>query len=485
MSVAKPVEGTGVGSSNTTNGLDLNATHPSYDIFEPWYDEMEDALEGESAIEDAQETYLPMPGGMALMPDSATAYAAYQKRASYPEIVSPTVRGLSGIIHNEPVKFELPKVLEPMLQIATTDNLTLESAIRRITRNILSYGRTGIAVSVNPAGIPLLAIYTAKAIRNWAEDETLVVLDESGPEMQENLTWVDRTRRLLIEIIDGNAIATRYDNTNGWSVIDEPIVYSKRGEQAVGTLPFVFIDTNDLTPEPDEVPLLALARLAAKAYRQDANYQQTLYLSANPTHVITGMDPKDENVPRAVGGGIIWIIPQPDATASILEFTGASALAQRQAIQDTFQQAIQAGAKLFATADEQQESGEARKIKYAAQTATLVGVALTSAAGLEKALRICAVMQGSNPDEVRVPISTDFIDSTIGAQEMTAILSSVVGGLLSEQTGYELYQEGGRANPDRTWEDEKKLIDEQEPGLGMLGRESVKPVIPEETERTE
>lgn len=467
---AKTAEGTGTGGS--TSGLDLDATHPSYDTFSPWYVEMQDALTGESAIEAAAETYLPMPGGMKLMEatQKANAYSAYQKRASYPEIVQPTVRGLSGVIHNTPIKPELPKALEPMIEKATIDGLTLESALRRITRNILSFGRTGIAVTVDGKGEPLLAIYSANCIRNWAEDETLVVLDESGPVMQENLSWVDKEFRRVLEIVEGKAVATKYEKGSGW-MADEPFQYSSRGGGVVDFLPFVFIDTNDLTPEPDEVPLLALARLAAKAYRQDANYQQTLYLAANPTFVVTGMDPDYEQRPKAVGGGSIWFLPDADQKAEILEFTGKSAEAQRAAIQDTLQAAIQAGAKLFATADEQQESGEARKIKYAAQTATLVGIALTGAAGLEKALKMCAMLVGANPDEVSISISTEFIDNTIVAQEMTAIIGAVTGGLISEQTGYELYQNGGRANPDRDWEEEKKLIDEQGPSLGLLGRE--------------
>ena len=194
------------------------------------------------------------------------------------------------------------------------------------------------------------------------------------------------------------------------------------------------------------------------------------------------MDPDYPNRPQAIGGGAIWFLPATDQKAQILEFTGASATAQRQAIQDTMQAAVQAGARLFSANDEQQESGEARKIKYAAQTATLVGIAQTSAAGLEKALKMCAVIVGANPDEVKVEISTEFIDSTIGAQEMTAIIQGVTGGLLSEQTGYELFQNGGRANPDRDWEEEKRLIDDQEPALGMIGREQDQPADIENNE---
>jgi len=360
--------------------------------------------------------------------------------------------------------------LEYMREKATSDRLSLNAAYRRIIRNQLSFGRTGIAITIDKTGLPFLAIYTADAVPNWKDDESVVVLDESGPEASENLTWETVEKRRVIEVVDGKAVATPYNKASGDWAEDDPTGYYRKGGSAIEFLPFVFVDTNDLTPEPDEVPLLPLARLAAKAYRQDANYQQTLSLTANPQYVVRGMDPNDENRPTAVGGGAIWFLPDVNQKAEILEFTGQSADAQRQAIQDTMQAAVQAGARLFSNADEQQESGEARKIKYAAQTATLVGIALTGIAGLEKAVKMCAEIVGSNPDEVNLSVSTEFIDSTIGSQEMTAIIQSVTVGLISEQTGYELYQNGGRANPDRDWDEEKKLIDEQGPSLGMVGR---------------
>jgi len=170
-------------------------------------------------------------------------------------------------------------------------------------------------------------------------------------------------------------------------------------------------------------------------------------------------------------------VPDSEMKADILEFTGESAKAQRQAIIDTMEAAVQAGARLFANNDAVQESGEARKIKYAAQTATLVGIALNVVAGVESALKMAAVMAGANEDEVSVQLNTDFIDSTLGAQEMTAIISAVTAGLLSYETGYEQLREGGRANIERDWEEEKELIDKQDPALGMEGRET-EPVIP-------
>jgi hypothetical protein len=452
--------------------MNLDSVHPLYTTFSDWWEEMADAIEGQSAIIDAGETYLPQPGGMKFLSDPTAAYAAYQARATYPEIVAPTVRGLSGVIHKEPVKFQLPKPLEPLIEKATVDGLTLESFARRLTRSVLSYGRLGAAVTIDDAGSPVFADYAALSVINWTDDESLVVLKEDGYEINENLDWLAVEQRLLIRKSATGVEATRYTKTVGDWIAQEPVLYNKTGGGAVDFLPFVFIDTNDLTPEPDEVPLLPLARLAAKMFRQDANYQQTLYLSANPQHVIVGMSPDDEYRPKATGGGVIWYLPDPQMRAEILEFTGASAGAQRQAIQDTLASAIQAGARLFASQDEQQESGEARKIKYAAQTATLTGIALTVAAGLEKLLRMAAVIAGANPEEVVVEIDTDFIDSKLAAQEIMAIIQAAASGIISDQTGYEQMQAGGRANPERTWEEEKELISQQGPALGMIGRDS-------------
>ena len=462
------------------NSFDLDAEHPTFIKFNDWWKEVGDAIEGESAIELATTDYLPKPGAMLFIADptkQAAAYAAFQKRASYPEITAPTIRGLTGVIHSEPCKIELPKALEPLREVATVDGLNLESMIRRITRNVVGYGRTGIAVTADANGNPLLAVYNARSIQNWNDDLTVLVLDESGPELnEETLAWKDTNKKLLFLKQDGKVTAERYAQTDkNWTAEsddkgDSEIVFKKTGGANLDFIPFVFIDTNDLTPEPDEVPLLPLVRLAAKAYRQDANYQHTLYQASSPTHWVSGMGKDDPDAPQAQGGGIIWFLPDDMMKCGILEFTGASAVAQRQAIQDTLEAAVQAGARLFANNDAMQESGEARKIKYAAQTATLVGIALNVIAGVEKALKMAAVIAGASEDQVAVELNTDFIDSTLGAQEMTAIISATTAGLLSYQTGYEQLREGGRANAEREWEDEKTLIDEQEPAMGMEGR---------------
>jgi len=475
--------------------FDLDAKHPSFTKFDAWWAEVDDAIEGESAIELGGETYLPKPGAMLFIADPVKqnqAYTAFQKRASYPEITAPTIRGLTGVIHSEPCKIELPASLEYLREKATVDGLTLESMIRRITRNVVGYGRTGIAVTVDAESKPIFAIYNARSIQNWDDAGTVLVLDESGPELnEETLAWTDITKKLLFLKRDGKVTAERFVQANkSWATEDADVgevIFKKTGGGNLDFIPFVFIDTNDLTPEPDEVPLLPLVRLAAKAYRQDANYQHTLMMASSPTYVVSGMGKDDPDVPQVVGGGSIWYLPDSEMKADILEFTGESAKAQRQAIIDTMEAAVQAGARLFANNDAVQESGEARKIKYAAQTATLVGIALNVVAGVVSALKMAAVMAavmaGASEDDISVDLNTDFIDSTLGAQEMTAIISAVMAGLLSYETGYEQLREGGRANTERDWEEEKELIDKQDPALGMEGRgELGEPVIPKAEE---
>jgi hypothetical protein len=452
--------------------MKLDEQHPSYAKFLPYWSEMYDAIEGESRIKELGETYLPMPSGMKLMKDKGEAsYSAYMARATYPELVTPTIRGLLGVIHNSPLKVTLPDSMMGLVEVATVDGLTLEGMARRITKGVLSYGRQGIAVTFDSNNSPIFAIYDASSILNWNEAIGMVLLDETGYEMDAEFKWEEVERRMLLSTENGVVTGESWKKIGGIWTLEEAKPYRASGNGTT-EFPFVFIDCNDLTAEPDEVPLLPLSRLSLKAYRQDANYQQTLYLSSQPQHIIIGMSATDTERPMVVGGGAIWFLPDPQQKAEILEFTGSSATAQRQAIQDTLQMAIQSGARLFATNDEQQESGEARKIKYSAQTATLVSIAKTVASGIEKACKIAGMMMGVNPDDISIEIDTDFIDHSIGSDVMTAIVSSVTGGLLSEQTGYELFQKGGMANPDRTWEEEKDLIDQQEPALGTIGRAS-------------
>lgn len=464
--------------------FDIAARHPMYEEFVSAWALMRDAFAGEDTIKAAGEAYLPMKNGLAKLMESAAhrslavaAYGAYKARAEFPDLVALTVRGAVGTILDQAATIELPKALEPLRLKATRDGLTLEALHRRIVTELMTTGRYGLLPGVDKAGSPYLAGYVAESIINWdADDEQnadFLVLDESGVKRDPatNL-WGKAKQYRECYVADGGYKARVWEEQGGKLTPGTEEAASDASRKPIAGLPFVFINTNDLRPDPDDVPLYGLAKLALRIYQLDADLRQTLHYTAEPTPVVSGYDdPKDaiENgkVPQGIGGTNIWVLPK-DGTGEFLEFSGAGAQAQSEAIQKAYDRAVMFGAQMLADAGKANESGEAKRVRLDSQHSTIKGIAMTSAAGLERALKNVAVWVGANPDEVKVTPNLDFFDHARTAQEVDAIVRAWQAGLMSWDSIFNWMKKGGVFPEDRTPEQELDLMNSEDFDAGGL-----------------
>ena len=435
--------------------------HPEYDEFQPEWKLMRDSLDGERKIKAPENSlvYLPMPSGLLAVRNAEIqnrAYLAYQSRANFPDLVSQTVRGMVGIIHKKPAAIELPAQLEMLRETATRDGLTLDALHRRITKELLALGRCGLLADVSSNGTPYIATYLAEHILNWDEEDdrtSLVVLDESTFKRSDSSQWqwIHEYRRL--ELVEGRYQVSLIGQDG--EPRDEVIEPMTARNAQLDFIPFTFIDTQDLTASPDEIPLLGLARLALRIYRKDADYGQTLYMTSQPTMVFSGI--QEEDAPTVIGAGQMVVLPPPDAKAYMLEVEGAGAGSQRQDIIDAFDQATQHGARLIYREGRSAESGEALRLRFGHEAATIDAVAKTSSAGLEQALRNLAIWVGANPDEVHVEAPSEFVEQKLTPQELTALVAAWQSGAIPKRDLHWNLQQGGRVREDidfEAWEAE-------------------------------
>jgi len=146
-----------------------------------------------------------------------------------------------------------------------------------------------------------------------------------------------------------------------------------------------------------------------------------------------------------------------------LEFTGPGLDAQHKAIQNSLDRAVIFGANLLADTQRTAESGEAIKLRLGNQTSTLKTIALTSAEGLERALRNLAKWMGEDPESVIVTPNTDFFDHTLSPQEITAVVAGWQAGAYSKQTMFDRFKKGELVPADRTFEEEQDMIGTEQP----------------------
>ena len=469
-------------------------THPSFDRVVPDWLTASDCYEGERAIKEAKEKYLPITSGQRYLGLGTSAardvngdyrkpgqqlYDAYVARAVFPDLVRQTTEALVGTMLRAEWSINLPDAMMYLLERASARRESLGVLITRILRMILLYGRVGLLNEVRPGSNEVyIADYHPVKIINWDDnpegggtDRQLraVVLDESRLEINDNgrYSW-DRTERYRVVRFDdaGKYIAQLY------SVQSEPteiLTPSLQGEE-LDYLPFTFCGSVDMTPEPDEVPMLALARIALTIYRTEADYRQALFMSGQDTLVIHGMTAPQEGSDAAGARGQIFVGsgstlyfegPPSEAGANYVGVNSQGLPETRQALENDYVNAQQFGLALL-TSGSQGEAAETLKTRVAGRTATLGTIVRTAAAALQQQLRWAAAWAGENPEDVLIEPSTDFAPAVVPGSEINQLIAAKFRGMpFSWSTIHDNARRGGITK--HTLEEEMELIADEEP----------------------
>lgn len=441
---------------------EVETKHPDYQDRESEWKLMRDTARGETKVKAEGKEYLPIPSAFNASDAPAGLYDAYKLRAQFPDVVDPTVNGLSGTIHRTEAQIELPAALEPLWEKATPDGLPLEAFHARITRELLETGRYGVLVGASSEGsdVPWLAGYTTEAIINWSESRDFYVLDESG-KVREGFTWTDKKKFRVLELVNNVYTATIHEGENLAS--GAPVTPQAKGGKPLDEIPMVVIGARDLSVKPETPPLIGVARSAVAQYQLSADYRWQLFMTGQETPTFINAD-----APSAVGAGLAISLKSDDpAITPDFKYVGPDGkgiAAHESAIEKEREVAASQGAKLFDTESRAAESGEARKTRYAAQTASLITIAIAGAKGLEKALRFAAKMMGLADTEIEkivVKPNLSFINSRLSSSDLAALVKAWQDGSISYETLYDNLQRGEIASPERDFEAERKLIDEE------------------------
>jgi hypothetical protein len=403
--------------------------------------------------------YLPMPDGFRFQDDKGYyLYHQYLNRAQFPEIFTPTINGMVGLIHRKEAVIKVPKALESIFERATPDGMSLEAFHKRVTRELLTTGRFTILPDLPKEGgdVPYLAGYVAEALINWNDEGTLFVLDESTRQQKpdDEFEWEDVKRHRVLRLRGQVYTQQTYTGDDR----GETLTPKARGDLDLDFIPIVNITATDIKTCPETPPLIGVARSSIAMFRLDADYRHQLYNTGQETLVVTGAD----GAPEAVGAGVVMNLPL-NATAQYVGPKGVGISAHRTAIGDERANAVVAGAKMFDDTKAGVESGEALRIRFAAQGATLVSVALSSAQGIERALKNSAIMVGANPDEVVVTPNLDFVDTALNPKEAAELVRMWQADAISFDTLYDNLQRGGITTIERTPEEERELISSEPP----------------------
>jgi len=464
-----------INQRSSPDSIGIGERHPLLLEVDEDYVLMNDSLKGQRVIKDQNVTYLPPTSGMVAdglftSPSSSSvvfntrslgyaAYSAYLLRANYPSFIQDALDILIGVMHREPPRIELPPELEPMLKVATRRGESLPLLLQKINEAQLIKGRIGLLADVAVGRpTPHLVWYAAENVINWDDDrETefgldklkFLVLDETrlarGLEGEDRYAWdVERRFRQLdlggFADLDGEGtpVSTAIGTYTTFVEVDglsEPRTTPNFRGRTLDEIPFVFIGSTDLDPDPARIPLLPLANLALAVYRGDADYRQCLFMQGQDTLVVIGAtnsspgsEEPEKSVDRRVGAGAVIELPLT-GDAKYIGINGDGLPEMAKALDADQRKAREMGSRLLEPRGSQAESGEALKIRVGASVAHLRKIALVGAAGLEAILKVCARWVGADENAVKVVPNLDFADAKRGPADALSMTQAKKEGL--------------------------------------------------------
>jgi len=422
----------------------LASQHPSFSAASPDWTLMRDAYKGERHVKSKGVLYLPMTSSQVLdgAITSATsvgfiAYQAYKQRARFPNFTREAVQMAIGMMHSQPAEIKLPKAME---KIVSRQGESLQVLLRRINTEQLLTGRIGLMADMptNPVpgeDLPYLATYIAERCINWDDGTVeqlvpqklnLVILNESEQVRTADFGWENKDKYRVL--ILGDARDNEPKGTYRQGVFEETN-YSEVSLKApswrgrtLEEIPFVFINSCDVTSDVDDPPLLDLGNICMAIYRAEADYRQNLFMQGQDTFVTIGGG-FDETDKVRVGSGARLDLPM-GADAKYVGVQSQGLSEQKDAITNLEGRASSMGAQTLDSTSRQRESGDSLRIRVAARTADMNQVAETGATGLEQVLKICARWMDEDPSEVSVIANKEFGEMPLTGQTMVEIATA-------------------------------------------------------------
>jgi len=444
--------------------MPVNSRHPDYTHASPQWTRCAAAYDGTDSIKAAKEEYLPR-----LSKQLDSDYDAYAKRALFYGATERTVQGLVGAAISRPFQVELPAVLEYLTQTATLTGDSLEGVVKKAVRETLVSGRLGILVERSAAqegGKPYLSTYHAAQIINWSEvggKLLFVVLEECYyDDMADPFAHREYKRWRVLSLAEGAYTQTLYkrqrapDGVSELEIIvaEQPITPTFRGV-SLDYIPFVFINADGAGCDVSKPPILSLVDVNLSHYRNSADLEHGRHFTGLPTPYVTGYKPSDGEEFR-IGSAAAWIFPAPDVTVGYLEFSGAGLGTLERALESKENMMAVLGARLLETQKRAVEAADTLRIRGAGDSYTLGSISTAVAEGLSKALTYASRWEGG--EAVVMQPNKQFVDSTLSAQDLTALLAAYTANAMSLDTFLWNLQKGERLRPDGTIDDEMSRI---------------------------
>lgn len=467
----------------------VSKTHPEYDRTSSKWQRCRDTVAGNDAVKAAGTRYLPR-----LADQTDTDYQAYKTRASFFNATWRTIQALTGMLFRRPPVVETSESVNALLEDVTMSGVSFITFAQQIAMETLTVGRVGILVdypSQSTEGMtaaeatklnlrPVMQRYETESIINWKTAWignktalTLVVLTEDAALEGNEFEHKTETRYRVLDLFNGayRVRVFRIDDKGE----DEQIggdIFPVMSGKPLDFIPFFFLGVDDTTPQLDLPPFLDLVDLNLDHYRMSADHKHGLHFTGLPTGVITGYRPENEGDKLYVGAAHFLVLPDPQAKASFLEYTGQGLSAIVEELERTEAQMAILGARLLTSEKKATETSQTAQIHRAGEGSVLSSIASTISRALTQALTLFSKWAGSD-NECTVELNQEFLPPEMTPQELATLLQGWQMGApgLSDQGLFDILQKLEVVAPDVTLEEEQARIAAKGPTMPDMGVE--------------
>lgn len=412
--------------------MPIDSKHPYYKAYEDQWVDCRNCYDGQKAVKEAGERYLPRLSGQ-----SDAEYKAYKTRALFYSITSKTISALVGMALDQPPGLKYPDSMRSYFEDHA--GVQFSECLSATILEILLMGRFGTLVD-RPAGggEPYLTLYTTENIINWRLSETgeteMVILREfylSANSSDEYVLDV-KIRYRKLEVVGGRLTITVYlptDEKNSEFNPTAPTTVTNTGVE-MNYIPFFCVTPNGLGFDPEKPPVQDIVDINLSHYRTSADLEHGRHFTGLPTPWVTGAESQSK---MHIGSTTAWVIPEASAKVGYLEFEGLGLQSLEKALAEKQGQLASLSARLIDNSTRGSEAAETVKLRYLSETSSLRTVVRAAQAFVNKVFGTVAFMKGEDPKGVNLALNTNFLDSKLSAAELKAWVEAYLARGISKE----------------------------------------------------
>lgn len=437
--------------------MGVSSLHPLYKFYQDAMVDCRNAFEGSRAIKALGIRYLP-----ALKGQITEDYNSYKGRALFFSITGKTVSALVGMVMGRTPITKYSERMKPYFE--ERQGAQFLEICSTTTQEVLLEGGYGLFIDASVEGSdPQIVRYCRESIINWRTDEitgkpTMIMLKETIAKPK-----TDDEYEVNIE--------TQYRKLwlSGQTFVVS--VYNEKGEQVSQTIPtvrrrplnyipFYMINPLGVSMEVFKPPMLDIVDLNLSHYRTSADLEHGRHFTGLPTPVVSGIEGGGSEL--YIGSQSAWTLPNPDAKAYYLEFTGQGLGSLEKAMVEKQSQMASMSARLIDNSKRGSEAAETVRLRYMSETSSLVTVVRSVEDGLNQVYADIADILGEPPPVIQM--NKEFMDTKMSAADLTAIVKAYLEGALSKETLIYNLRKGDIISPKQ--EDAAEAAAILEPGAG-------------------